>query len=38
MTKSNLFAVEFAVQVALALAVGLSASLVLAGIALLLAA
>ena len=38
MTKSTLFAVELATQIALAAAVGLSVSIVLAGVAMLLAA
>jgi hypothetical protein len=38
MTKSTLFAVELATQIALAAAVGLFVSIVLAGVALLLAA
>jgi hypothetical protein len=38
MTKSTLFAVELAAQIALATAVGLTVSIVLAGVAMLLAA
>ena len=38
MTKSALFAVEFAAQIVLAAAIGLFVSIVLAGAALLLAA